>query len=106
MLTEQKEITVKPLPVEGQPAGFSWVVGKPEIDAEYSAAEVSWRFCCLKVTVSGNCSLEGLDRIIGDDLPGFTVYQSEKDMRSSSRITGIMRSRSSRYCLCRTRPEA
>ena len=79
MLTEQKEITVKPLPVEGQPAGFSWVVGKPEIDAEYSAAEVELGdSVALKVTVSGNCSLEGLDRIIGDDLPGFTVYQSEK----------------------------
>lgn len=79
LLTEQKEITVKPLPVEGQPAGFSWVVGKPEIDAEYSAAEVELGdSVALKVTVSGNCSLEGLDRIIGDDLPGFTVYQSEK----------------------------
>ena len=77
--TESKEITVKPLPLEGQPADFSWVVGKPEIDAEYSTAEVEYGdSVVLKVTVSGNCSLEGLDRIIREDLPGFTVYQTEK----------------------------
>lgn len=77
--TDAQEITVKPLPQEGQPADFSGIVGKLNIDAAYDKQTTDYSgSVTLNVTASGNCNLDGLNKIIKDSLPGFSVYETEK----------------------------
>lgn len=82
--TESKDLNVEPLPVEGQPANFSGIVGKLDLEASYSAREVEYGdSLTLNVTVSGDCNLEGLTKIIHDDIPDFSIYETEKESEES-----------------------
>jgi len=78
--TDAKELTVKPLPSENRPADFSGIIGKLKLEAEYSAREVEYGgSLTLRVTASGNCSLDSLKEILKGDLSDFTIYQTEKN---------------------------
>ncbi len=78
--TESKALTVKPLPVNNQPADFSGIVGKLDLDAKYSKNEVNYgESLTLDITASGDCNLDNLKGIVKGDLPGFSVYQTEKN---------------------------
>jgi hypothetical protein len=82
--TESKEITVKPLPQTNQPANFSGIVGNLNIEATYSQQAVEYGdSMTLNVVASGNCNLENLTKIIKDGLPGFSVYETQKDLEES-----------------------
>jgi len=82
--TESKELTVKPLPQENKPADFSGIVGNLEIESEYSRKEVSYGdSLTLRVTASGNCDLSLLDKIVRDGIPGFSVFETEKDIEEN-----------------------
>lgn len=82
--TKSKELTVKPLPMENRPLDFSGIVGKLNVESSFSKQEVSYGdSLTLRVTASGSCNLEALEKIIKDGIPGFTVYETEKGMEES-----------------------
>ncbi|MDR0490303.1 MAG: BatD family protein [Oscillospiraceae bacterium] len=82
--TEEKELTVKPLPSEGKPADFSGIVGELQIDSSYSREQMNYgESCVLSVTVSGSCNLDGLKNIINIETPGFSVYETLKNTDES-----------------------
>jgi hypothetical protein len=75
--TESKELIVKPLPIENQPADFSGIVGDLNLEAKYSKQEVDFGdSLVLQVTASGSCNLDNLKELINGDIPGFSVYQT------------------------------
>ena len=77
--TEEKKLTVKPLPSEGAPAGFSGVVGELRLDGFYSREQMNYGDSfTLQVTASGNCNLDGVRNIIGGSIPGITMYETQK----------------------------
>jgi hypothetical protein len=77
--TESRELTVIPLPVENQTADFSGLVGKLDLQSEYSRKEIDYGgSLTLRNTASGSCNLEVMDRIILNGIPGFSVYETEK----------------------------
>jgi hypothetical protein len=79
--TESREITVKPLPLDNQPSNFSGIIGNLNIESNYSKNELNiGDSLTLNVTASGSCNLEVLDKIIPDAIPGFSVYETEKDI--------------------------
>ncbi|MDP4182540.1 MAG: BatD family protein [Bacillota bacterium] len=78
--TDSKEIKVKSLPLNNQPADFSGIVGTLTADAKYSKQEIDLKdSLALNVTLSGDCSLDGLKKIIKGSIPGFSVYETEKN---------------------------
>lgn len=81
--TEAKKLTVKALP-GNQPSDFSGLVGKLNLKAEYSRKELTYGdSLTLKVTASGSCDLSILDKITKKGVPGFTVYETGKDVSES-----------------------
>lgn len=83
MKTEAKQLTVKPLP-ENKPVDFSGIVGKLDLQSEYSRLEVPFGdSLTLKVSASGNCDLSVLDKITKNDINNFTVYETEKSMEEN-----------------------
>lgn len=76
---EPQELIVKPLPDQNQPEDFSWIIGELNIDAKYDTLNTgggsSVRFT---VTASGDCSLDGLNKIFTKEPSGFSVYEIEK----------------------------
>lgn len=84
--TEAKELTVKPLPSEGKPKDFSGIVGNLQLDGDYSREEVNYGdSLSLQVTASGNCNLDGLKKIFSGALPGFKVYETQKNATETVR---------------------
>ena len=82
--TEEATILIKGLPTEGRPADFSGIVGFPEITGEYSREALDFGdSLALRVSISGNCNLDGLKNIVNGNIPGFTVYESEKENTES-----------------------
>ncbi|GKX29092.1 hypothetical protein SH1V18_15720 [Vallitalea longa] len=82
--TDEKQLTIKPLPEDNKPADFSGLVGNLEIESDYSKNQVEYGdSLTLNVTASGNCNLELLNKIIKDELPGFSVYETVKDTKES-----------------------
>lgn len=82
--TEEKQITVNPLPLDNQPSNFSGIVGDLNIEANYSGQELDVEdSLTLKVVVSGNCNLDRLDQIMDQDIDGFSVYETQKDLKES-----------------------
>lgn len=78
--TDPVTLKVKPLPEDNKPQDFSGIVGKLNLEGAYNNQEVNYGdSLILNVTASGNCNLDGLKEIIQGDLPGFTVYQTEKN---------------------------
>lgn len=79
--TESRELTVKPLPLDNQPVNFSGIIGNLSIESSYSRNELNiGDSLTLKVVASGNCNLEALDKVLPDSIPGFSVYETEKDL--------------------------
>ncbi|KNY28675.1 BatD family protein [Pseudobacteroides cellulosolvens] len=79
MQTDAKEIKVKSLPLNNQPGDFFGIVGNLSVEAKYSKQEIDLKdSLALNVTLSGDCSLDGVKKLIKDSLPGFSVYETEK----------------------------
>ncbi len=82
--TEQKQLMVKPLPKDIQPTEFSGLVGDIKLESKYSKHEVEYgTSLTLSVSLLGNCNLDVLKNIINKDIPGFSVYETEKVMEES-----------------------
>ena len=82
--TDAKSLLVKPLPSEGRPAGFTGIVGVLELEGHYSREELDYgESLALEITAAGSCNLDGLKNIVSGSLPGFTVYESEKESTES-----------------------
>lgn len=79
--TNPVTLTVNPLPTENQPADFSGVVGTLHVDSSYSKQELNYGdSLTLHVTASGNCNLDSLDKIFNHTIPGFSVYETQKNV--------------------------
>ncbi|HOV25166.1 MAG TPA: BatD family protein [Pseudobacteroides sp.] len=84
MQTDAKEINVKQLPENNKPANFSGIVGSLNVEAKYSKQEIDLKeSLALNVTLSGNCSLDSVKKIINNTIPGFSVYETEKNVEES-----------------------
>ena len=84
MQTDAKEVNVKPLPENNKPADFSGIVGSLNVDAKYSKQEIDLKeSLALNVTLSGDCSLDSVKKIINGSIPGFSVYETEKTVEES-----------------------
>lgn len=78
--TDPLELTVDPLP--NQPADFSGVIGKLNLDASYSRQELNYGdSITLRVNASGSCNLDSLNTIFKDGVPGFSVYETQKSTK-------------------------
>lgn len=78
--TEEKELTVKPLPSEGKTNDFSGIVGELQLESNYSREEMNYGDSfALYITASGNCNLDGLKNNIVGSIPGFSVYETHKN---------------------------
>lgn len=77
--TDEITLAVKPLPTEGKPADFSGIVGELQIDGHYSREALTYGdSLSLQVTASGSCNLDGMKEIFAGELPGFSVYETQK----------------------------
>jgi hypothetical protein len=82
--TEEKELTVKPLPSAGRPASFSGIVGELRVDGQYSRESMNYgESFVLSVMVSGICNLDGFKNVISVATPGFSVYETLKNTTES-----------------------
>jgi len=82
--SDSADIKVKPLPQDNQPSDFSGIVGKLNIEASYDKQAVEYGdSITLNVTASGNCNLDNLTKVIKDDIPGFSVYETAKSSEES-----------------------
>lgn len=82
--TQARELTVKPLPVDGKPKDFSGVVGTLQLEGSYTKEEVNiGDSLSLMVTASGNANLDGLKKIFSSNVPGFAVYETQKNSTES-----------------------
>jgi hypothetical protein len=78
--TEARELKVRQLPLNNQPADFSGIVGNLSVDAKYSKQEIDLKdSLALNVTLMGDCSLDGVKKIIKGTIPGFSVYETQKN---------------------------
>ncbi|MFW5972158.1 MAG: BatD family protein [Bacillota bacterium] len=81
--TDSKELTVRSLP-ENKPDDFSGIVGELDISAKYSRKEIEYGdSITLNVIVSGNSNLDNINKIMENEIPGFSVYETEKDSQES-----------------------
>ena len=77
--TEEKELTVNPLPSEGKPKDFSGIVGQLQLEGAYSQEQVNYGdSLSLRATAYGSCNLDGLKSVFSGGLPGFAVYETQK----------------------------
>lgn len=82
--TEEQELTINPLPTEGRPGDFSGIVGELQLDGSYSREVMNYGDSfALYATASGNCNLDGLKNIINQEMPGLSVYETQKNMTES-----------------------
>ncbi|NLM96007.1 MAG: protein BatD [Halanaerobiaceae bacterium] len=78
--TEPLEFVVKALPEEGKPENFRGLVGKLEAGSLFSKNEVEYGdSLTLKVKLSGTCNLDNLTGLFEGNIPGFSVYETEKN---------------------------
>ncbi|AUG58730.1 BatD family protein [Acetivibrio saccincola] len=78
--TEPVELKVNPLPTDNKPANFSGLVGNLNITSNYTKQQIDIKdSLTLEVTLSGDCDLENFKNIIQDEIPGFSVYETEKN---------------------------
>ncbi|HXK97582.1 MAG TPA: BatD family protein, partial [Limnochordia bacterium] len=78
--TQARELTVKPLPAEGKPKDFSGIVGTLQLEGSYTKEEVEiGDSLSLLVTASGNVNLDGLKKVFSGSVPGFAVYETQKN---------------------------
>jgi hypothetical protein len=77
--TEPAELKVNSLPTANKPNDFSGLVGNLNITSNYSKQQIDIKdSLTLEVTLSGNCDLENFRNIIQNEIPDFSVYQTEK----------------------------
>ncbi|MCL1974573.1 MAG: BatD family protein [Firmicutes bacterium] len=82
--TEEKELLIKTLPQAKKPANYSGLVGQLQLEGSFSSEEVEYGdSLLLTVKASGNCNLDSLKKIFSASLPGFTVYETQKNMSES-----------------------
>ncbi|MCL1873689.1 MAG: BatD family protein [Clostridiales bacterium] len=82
--TEERQLTVNPLPAEGKPRDFSGIVGELQIEGVYSRQELNYGdSLSLRITATGNCNLDDLKEIFRGEKPGFSVYETQKDAEES-----------------------
>jgi len=82
--TEEKSITVKPLPTRGRPADFSGIVGDLSVDSGFSRVVLDYGdSLSLRVKASGNCNLDGVRKLFNEEIPGFTIYETQKNLAES-----------------------
>jgi hypothetical protein len=82
--TEEKVLTVKSLPSEGKPDDYSGIVGELRLDGRYSREKMNYGDSfALYMTASGNCNLDGMSKIIYGEMPGLSVYETQKNMAES-----------------------
>ncbi|HOA97236.1 MAG TPA: BatD family protein [Acetivibrio saccincola] len=78
--TEPVELKVNPLPTDNKPTNFSGLVGNLNITSNYTKQQIDIKdSLTLEVTLSGDCDLENFKNIIQDEIPGFSVYETEKN---------------------------
>ena len=71
---------MKPLPAEGKPKDFSGIVGTLQLEGSYTKEEVEiGDSLSLLVTASGNVNLDGLKKVFSGSVPGFAVYETQKN---------------------------
>lgn len=82
--TEEKELTVKPLPSNERPGDFSGIVGELQIESRYSRDELNYGdSLALYFTLSGNCNLDVIKGDIAGKMAGFSVYETQKNTAES-----------------------
>jgi len=82
--TEARELTVKPLPSDGRPAGFSGIVGDLALEGRYSREELNYGdSLTLRVVASGFCNLDGLTGVLTEGLSGFAAYETQANVTES-----------------------
>ena len=82
--TEEKQLTVNPLPTDGKPNDFSGIVGQLQLEGRYSRQEMKYGDSfTLYITASGNCNLDGMKNIINGELSGLSVYETQKNVTES-----------------------
>lgn len=90
LATRPIPVTVRPLPSEGRPAGFSGLVGDFEIRARPSARTVSLGdTLTLEVVVEGWGSLAGLSLPGLPDDAGFRVYDDAPELTAKVTAEGL-----------------
>lgn len=78
--TEPIELKINPLPTDGRPNNFSGLVGNLHITSNYNKHQIDIRdSITLEVTLSGNCDLDNFRNIIQNEIPNFSVYETEKN---------------------------
>ena len=78
--TEEKTLTVKPLPARGANAVFSGIVGELSVDGNVSRDALNYGdSLSLRAKLSGNCNLDGFKKLFKDGVPGFAVYETQKN---------------------------
>ncbi len=72
---------VKPLPTAGQPADFTGLVGTLTMDGSYDKDTVNYGDpVTLQMTISGEGNVDILGELLTDQsVPGFSVYETQKD---------------------------
>jgi hypothetical protein len=84
--TDSAQVTVLQVPKEGRPENYSGIIGELSVDAQYSKETVAYGdSLALHVSLSGNCNLAGFDEVIGDNIPGFSVYETAEDLIESTK---------------------
>lgn len=82
--TEARQLTVKPLPPDNQPADFSGIVGQLSLESKIGNTTINYGdSVTLQVTASGNGNLDRLKEIVNGDMPGFSVFQTEKNKQET-----------------------
>jgi len=76
LLTDEKTLTVNPLPTEGRPNDFSGIVGELQLDSDFSRTELNYGdSLSLNIKARGNVNLDGLRNIITRAVPNFSDYE-------------------------------
>jgi len=76
LLTDEKTLTVMPLPTEGRPDDFSGIVGELQLESDFSRMELNYGdSLALEIKAHGNVNLDGLRNIITREVPNFSDYE-------------------------------
>jgi len=82
--TESKGVTIKPLPSAGKPPDFSGIVGELRLDGNFSRENINYgESFVLNVMASGTCNLDGFNKIVNVETPGFSAYETQKNTTES-----------------------
>lgn len=104
--TDTAELKVNSLPTDNKPDNFSGLVGNLNITSNYSKQQIDIKdSLTLEVTLSGHCDLENFRSIIQNEIPDFSVYQTEKVLKKMWKITNIFPKKNLKLYLCLKKQE-